>query len=201
MTLHFNNQEITTGLFKKATIESVFLNKTNVQGDGQADLVHHGGEDKAVCVYPFEHYCYWEDTLNQKLEFGAFGENITVIGMTERDVCIGDVFQIGEAVVQISQPRQPCYKLAARYDRKELPVMVQTTGFTGYYFRVLTEGLVAPNAKIQLLEPHSRKRTVQWANEIMYHDKTNVDGIKALIELDVLSTSWRKTLQKRIAEY
>ncbi|MBJ8032143.1 MOSC domain-containing protein, partial [Bacillus cereus group sp. N21] len=85
-------------------------------GDGQADLVHHGGVDKAVCVYSGEHYSYWEETLNQDLEYGAFGENITVSGMREEDVCIGDTFELGEAIVQVTQPRQPCFKLAKKYN-------------------------------------------------------------------------------------
>ncbi|AMA72852.1 MULTISPECIES: MOSC domain-containing protein [Aneurinibacillus] len=193
-----DGMEITTGIYKKPVTTEVFLSTLNFTGDGQADLVHHGGVDKAVCVYPYEHYPYWETQLGQMLEFAAFGENLTVKGMTEEKVHIGDIFQLGEAVVQISQPRQPCYKLAKRYNIVDLPLKVQQTGFTGFYFRVLQKGWVNPASTIQLLERHPAGITVAFANQIMHHDKKNKEAIRKLLEIDELSASWKKTLQKRL---
>ncbi|RXI97782.1 MOSC domain-containing protein [Anaerobacillus alkaliphilus] len=197
--IKYKNKEIQTGIYKTAITEAIFLGKENFDGDQQADLVHHGGVDKAVCVYPVEHYQYWEKELNRKLEYGAFGENLTVSGLTEGDVCIGDTFQVGEAVVQISQPRQPCFKLAAKHSISQLPVLVEETGYTGYYFRVIKVGIVEPGATINLLEKHPHKISVYYANKIMHHDKSNFEAINTLLEVDALSASWRKTLSKRLA--
>ncbi len=194
-----NNKEIQTGICKTQVREQVYLGKHNFRGDGQADLIHHGGEDKAVCVYPFEHYSHWEKVLDRKLEFGAFGENLTINGMPESEVCIGDIYQLGEAVVQVSQPRQPCFKLAAKYDTKDLPVLFQNTGFTGYYFRVLQEGMVLPSAIVTLIEKHPRQISIEFANQVMHHEKDNMEGIKELLEVEALSHSWRETLTKRLA--
>ena len=116
---------------------------TGIEGDGQADLVNHGGVDKAICVYPLAHYPHWQEMIGRELSPAAFGENFTVDGLTEADVCIGDTWRVGEDVlVQVSQPRQPCWKLARRWQRKTLALEVQESGKTGWYFRVLEEGTV-----------------------------------------------------------
>ncbi|WP_334071436.1 MULTISPECIES: MOSC domain-containing protein [Paenibacillus] len=196
--LMYNNKEVESGIRKQPAGRPLLLSRINLDGDGQADLVHHGGKDKAVCVYPYEHYPYWEQELGTTLDFGAFGENLTTRGLLETDVCIGDTFQLGEAVVQITQPRQPCYKLAARYQVPDMPIKVQDTGFTGYYFRVLEEGTVFPTSELTLLTRHPLGVTVDFANRIMHHDKKNVDGIKRLLEVKELSESWRATLTKRL---
>ncbi len=117
-----NGKEVLSGIYKTPVDKLLYLSKLNFEGDQQADLVHHGGVDKAICVYPFEHYSYWEKDLNLTLNYGAFGENLTVKGMTEDRVHIGDIFQLGSAIVQVSQPRQPCFKLAKRYNIKDLPL-------------------------------------------------------------------------------
>ncbi|CAM4479985.1 MOSC domain-containing protein [Paenibacillus tarimensis] len=191
-------KEVMSGIVKRPVTEPVWLSMTNLQGDEQADLVHHGGVDKAVCVYPYEHYAYWERELNRTLEFGAFGENLTTQGAAEQDISIGDIFRIGEAVVQVSQPRQPCFKLSAKYGVPELPVMVQDTGYTGYYFRVLQEGAVRSGDELILVNKHPGSITVSFANQIMHHDKKNEEAIREILNVDALSGSWRETLMKRL---
>ena len=163
-----------TGFFKKAVTEPVWLGATNLAGDGQADLAHHGGPHKAVCVYPACHYPYWRQTLGMPdLCGGDFGENFTVEDLAESQVCIGDTWAIGDATVQVSQPRQPCWKLARRWDAKDLAVQVQQTGRTGWYFRVLVEGLVQAGMSLSLIErPHPRW-TIATANQLMHHEKSN----------------------------
>lgn len=198
VTVDYKGKEIETGIYKCQIKEPVYLNKLNFDGDGQADLVHHGGPDKAVCVYPYEHYSYWEKDLKKKLTLGAFGENLTVKGMLESDIHIGDIFSIGEAIVQVSQPRQPCFKLAKRYDLNDFPIRFQNTGYTGYYFRVLKEGWVSPDSKIELVESNSRKITVQYANSIMHHDKKNKTAIENILRVRELSTNWKSTFNKRL---
>ena len=160
--------------------------------------MNHGGRDKAVCVYPYEHYSYWEKELGKPLNFSAFGENLTLSGLTEDDLYIGDSFQIGEAVVQVSQPRQPCFKLSIIHERKDMPVLVQNTGYTGYYFRVLKEGIVNPSDQLQHISRPALAISVTEANRIMHHDKDDVEGIQNLLKVDELSDSWRKTFQKRL---
>jgi MOSC domain-containing protein YiiM len=198
-TLVFAGKELATGIFKKPVAEPVFLSFLNFEGDGQADLVHHGGSDKAVCVYPYDHYAYWEKELGLKLEAGAFGENLTVKGLIEEIVCIGDVYQLGEAIVQVSQPRQPCHKIAKKHGIKDFPLLIQQTGYSGFYMRVLQEGWVPKESKLKLVTRHPFGVTVSFANEIMYHDKNNQEGIERILRVEELSESWRKTLLKRLS--
>ncbi len=196
--VQFRQKDVSTGIFKTATDEALYLSYLNFEGDGQGDLVHHGGREKAVCVYPFEHYPFWEKELKRPLEYGALGENLTTMGLLETEVCIGDVFELGKAIVQISQPRQPCYKLTIRYGVPEMLLKVQETGFTGFYFRVLAEGLVSRNDKLALLHRHPQKVTVSYANRIMHHEKENIEGMERMLEVEELSVNWKQTFQKRL---
>lgn len=189
---------IRTGINKSQVNEPAFLSSLKFEGDGQADLIHHGGIDKAVCVYSYNHYSYWEKELNRNLVYGAFGENITVQGMLEEDVCIGDIFQVGEAVVQVSQPRQPCFKLAKKYDVPKLPLYFQNTGYTGFYFRVLKEGWVSPTDSLAKIQTDPKGISIAYANHMMHKEKRNFEGIRRILEVDALSTSWKKTFEKRL---
>jgi len=195
-----NVEPWTTGFLKQPMTEPLWLGSTNLEGDGQADLVHHGGTHKAVCVYSAEHYPYWRETLKlAELPWGSFGENFTVGQLTEKDFCIGDVWQIGAARVQVSQPRQPCWKLARRWNIKDLALQVQETGYTGWYFRVLVEGSVQRGMTMSLTERPCPEWTVAAANHLMHHDKKNLDAAASLAALSLLSPSWKETLGKRVA--
>lgn len=198
-TFSYKGSDVSTGIFKKPIVEGrIALTALNFEGDGQADPVHHGGPDKAICVYSYEHYPYWERELNRKLEHGAFGENLTVLGMTETEVCVGDIYSIGSIRLQVTQPRQPCHKLAKKFDLPDLPLRVQNTGYTGFYFRVLTPGLFDRTLPLTLTQRHPRGITVDFANTIKHHDKQNVDGVHALLAVNELSGSWRASLEKRL---
>lgn len=197
-TYTHEGREWTTGLFKAPLEGEGVLTRLGFTVDGQADLEHHGGPDKAVCVYCFEHYPYWEDVLGLKLSGGAFGENVTLSGLTEEEACIGDVYQLGSALVRLSQPRQPCYKLGYRYNRADMPLLVQNAGYTGWYFSVLEEGMVRHGDSLKLVERSSYGITVSFANRIMHHERDNQEGIKAVLEVPALSESWRITLTKRL---
>lgn len=188
----------TTGIFKCPIPGPIWLGLHNLTGDGQADLVHHGGIDKAVCAYPSEHWSYWRSILPPDLlDGGAFGENFTLQGLTEADVCIGDVFSVGTAVVQISQPRQPCWKLARRWQIEDLAVQIERTGFTGWYFRVIQEGTVEPGAPLQFMERPCPEWTITTANRIMHHDRENRTAAEQLSLCSLLSASWQHTLRQR----
>lgn len=188
----------TTGFFKEPVNGSLWLGTTNLEGDGQADLVHHGGPDKAVLVYSAEHYPDWRKSLNKPLlPFGAFGENFTIKGLNETDVCIGDTWQVGEAVVQVSQPRQPCWKLARRWRIKTLALQVQQTGRTGWYYRVLTQGVVAAGMRMVLQERPHPEWTIEVANRVIHFDKDDLRLARELASIPPLSESWRTTLARR----
>lgn len=192
----------TTGFYKQLVIGPVRLGVTNLDGDGQADLVHHGGLDKAVLAYSATHYTDWRRELdNPTLPFGAFGENFTVAGLTEADVCIGDIWNVGDrATVQVSQPRQPCWKLARRWRVKTLALQVQETGRTGWYFRVLAEGVVTTGMPLVLVERQHPAWPVLRANRIMHADKDDIQAAAELAAIPALAASWKTTLLRRVEQ-
>lgn len=198
ITFNIGNKPFVTGIFKTPIKSPVYLSQTYFEGDGQADLVHHGGIDKAVCVYPYEHYLHWGKVLHKQLDLGAFGENVTVKGMIETDVHIGDVFQLDEAIVQITQPREPCYKIAKRYNLKQFPMLIQETGYSGYYLKVIKEGYVNEQPIMKLLEKHSSSVTVDEVNNVLYHDNENSNTIEKILAVDALASSLREKLTKRL---
>ncbi|MDR6554192.1 MOSC domain-containing protein [Paenibacillus qinlingensis] len=199
-TIAYRGKELTTGIYKTPVSSSLFVSKIQIEGDGQADLTVHGGVDKAICVYPEEHYAYWETLRGYKLDVATFGENLTIRGLQEHEVRIGDTFAIDEVIVQVSQPRQPCHKLAKRMDWPEATLHVQDTGYTGYYFRVLQEGRISPQSELRLLARDEAGVTVAYANQIKYHDKNNIEGVKRVLGVEALSTSWKQSFRKRLAE-
>ncbi len=189
----------TTGFFKKPFYGSLFLGKTNLIGDGQADLKYHGGADKAVLAYSADNYPLWKNEINLELPHGAFGENFTIAGLCEQTVCLGDVYAIGSARVQVSQPRQPCWKLGRRWRMNELVAMVIANGRTGWYLRVLEEGTVAPGMPLTLLDRPEGAWSVARANHILHHCKTDAQLTRLLAEVSPLSQSWKDTLLERLA--
>lgn len=188
----------TTGFFKQPVRGPVWLGGTNLAGDGQADLQNHGGPDKAVSVYPSEHGPRWCRELGlDDLPPGGFGENFTTAGLLEDAVCVGDVFQIGPATVQVSQPRQPCWKLARRWRIRNLAARVQQTGRTGWYLRVLQEGMIEPGLPLTLIERPHPEWTIAACNAVMHQQKQDTAAARALAACPALSASWRATLQRR----
>jgi MOSC domain-containing protein YiiM len=150
-----------------------------------------------VCVYPFDHYPYWNRQLGRNLRPGAFSENLTVSGAIETEVCVGDVFQIGEATVQVSQARMPCAKLAAKNESKLLPKLIANVGYTGFYMRVLSEGLVAAGDSFDLLRAHPDRITIAEVNSIIYEKSNDVALIKRLAELPEFSEVGRTLFTQR----
>lgn len=168
--------------------------------DEQADTRHHGGIDKAICVYASEHYPHWRETLNlPNFPFGAFGENLTTEGLIETELCVGDVFSAGEAMLQVSQPRQPCWKLARHWRIKDLAAQVEQNGFSGFYFRVLRHGHVSAGDALELRQRPNPQWTLQRCNEIMYHRKDDASAAKELSQCPELAGSWKDSLWKRAA--
>lgn len=187
-----------SGILKKPVEGRIYLDSLGFKGDGCADLRHHGGVDKAVCAYSMDHYPFWENELSKKLSPGAFGENLTLSGLDENTAHLGDVFRIGEAQVQISQPRQPCHKLNKIYDRPEMADRILNTGYTGFYLRVLKPGWVEPGAEPVILEYGDKRISIETANRLMYHDRYNFELIREVLSLKFLSESWRSFFSQRL---
>lgn len=189
----------TTGFFKQPVAGPVWLGRTHLEGDGQADLKNHGGVDKAVLAYSADHYNFWKAQLNlPNLPPGAFGENFTITGQTEAEVCVGDIYAIGEAVVQVSQPRKPCWKLARRWRIEDLTQQVLANGRTGWYFRVLQTGIVSPGQAVVLQERPCPEWPVARAHQVMHHDLNDKAAALALANCALLSQNWRDKLRQRI---
>lgn len=186
--------EWTTALLKKEQKGEVWARFDNLDGDRQADLKHHGGVDKAICVYPLAHYDYWNGRLGVHWKPGDFGENLTVEGQTEKCVAVGDVFEIGESVVEVTQPRSPCWKIARLHGIKELALYVQETGFTGWYLRVLREGPIRAGSSIVAKGTGMPRITIEKANLIAYADHNPAP----LLECSALSQGWRRKFEEKL---
>jgi MOSC domain-containing protein YiiM len=191
-----------TSIFKTPVEGRVRLRPMNLDGDEQADLTVHGGVDKAICVYSADHYAAWQHELDlPAFGPGAFGENFTVTGLSEGDVSIGDRWTVGDAVVEVSQPRSPCWKIGRRWERLDLPKRVIESRRTGWYLRVVGEGAVeAGQAIVVASRPHPRW-TISRVNDLAYAPADEVDAgeIASLAAADRLSRSWREWLAKRLA--
>ena len=174
------------------------VNLTGFTGDAQADLSVHGGKEKAIHHYAFEHYATWqsEGHLDIGTEPAAFGENIVTTGFTEENLCIGDILKLGTVTVQISQGRQPCWKLGLHTGNKNMPYLFQKTGRTGWYYRVLEPGYVEAGDSITLVERRNSAWTVQRVTHARLTRKVSLDDAKALADLSDLAPGWRKAFAK-----
>jgi len=192
----FNDKEVITGFCKKPVAGSIFLGQTGLEGDGVGNTKFHGGSDKALCLYSFDHYPYWQEWLGIELQPPAFGENLTVQNMKEETVCIGDIFTVGSAVIQVSQPRQPCATLGARYGAMDLIKEVIRTGFTGFYCRVIQTGYIAQGEAIELQQRDATGVSIAFANRILHHLKKDRQGIEKVLSVSSLSASWKESFEE-----
>ncbi len=163
----YAGRKVRTGGYK-TPVASAELLADMLAGDGVADLENHGGASKAVNVYAADHYPYWEGVFGAPLAPGAFSENFTVRGALETKCCIGDRWRIGEAVLEISQPRMPCYKLALKHGKSHLVEWVRETGFTGFYLRVITPGEIRSGAQIAVIHKDPAGVSVAEINALYY---------------------------------
>ena len=180
-------------------VARAYLHRLNFDGDRQADLSVHGGPDKAVYSYSFDHYPHWETFLGRKLQPGAMGENLTIEGWDEREICIGDTYQIGEAQLQISQPRQPCFKFGDKMGRADALKEMIHTGFACAYLRVVGEGLVKTGDAVELLHRHPAGLTVAYACRVEYFHADGTEGLRRLIAVKELSAGWRRRAGQKLA--
>jgi MOSC domain-containing protein YiiM len=199
LTVYNGAATINTGIFKQPVSGTVPLRTLNLDGDRQADLAVHGGPYKAVYAYPSEHYEFWRQELpGMNLPWGMFGENFTTEGLAERDLFIGDRLQIGTAIIVVRQPRIPCYKLAAKFHRKDILARFLRSGRSGFYFSVETEGVVQAGDSFQFLSREPRAITIAEMNWLFVEDKYNRDLLEKAIATSALPEDWRDYFQKRI---
>ncbi|WP_257391432.1 MOSC domain-containing protein [Cytobacillus gottheilii] len=182
----------------KANVHEVHLNKQSFEGDGVANEKFHGGPDRAVCAYPFEHYEYWEKVFQRPFAPPSFGENICVKDMMEKDVYIGDIFQTGNVIIQITQGRIPCSTLSKFNETDALLSKTFETGYTGYFFKVLEEGKVYSESSLDLIERRQESISVLDANLIMFR-RNDAQKIKELLALKDLADEWKRKLEKYLA--
>lgn len=191
--LPWRGREVSTAIVKRAADGPLELGLDGFPGDEQGDRINHGGPDKAVCAYPMEHVPSWEQALETRLPGGAFGENLSISGLLEREVHIGDVLGVGAARVQVSQPRGPCFKLAARWGLKELPSRMAKDGRSGFYFRVLEPGAVGAGDGIELLERDSEV-SVAEVMRVTYRDRRDSEALARVLASPALADQWRQVL-------
>lgn len=168
-TILINGKEEFTGYFKTPVENAIFLGKTDVKNDTVVDRIHHGGEDKACYLYGYNHYPFWKTkypTLH--FNFGMFGENITLKTLDETQIYIGDTFQLGDAVIQVSQPRQPCYKMGIKFNDTKIINVFRSLTYSGIYIRVLQEGLVRNGDELKLTERYKKSQTVAEIFKLIY---------------------------------
>ena len=192
---------ITTGIFKTPVRERIWLRQLNFEGDQQADLTVHGGPDKAVYAYPFEHYDFWHRALpDAELPPGAFGENLTTAGLLETDVHIGDRFGVGSAEIIVTQPRLPCYKLQAKFRRADMVQRFADSRRTGFYFRVAQEGQIAAGDAIEVLHRDSGNLTIADIVSLYLSSEPGLHMLQRAVDLEALTTGWRDHFRRRLEQ-
>lgn len=192
-----DGKDFVSAICKQPTTKT-FLSVDGFQGDGIADTKHHGGPDRAVCLYSSEHYPLWENEFDCILSPATFGENLTVEGMLEQDVCVGDIFRVGEALIQVTQGRVPCSTISQRTGLPYLMKRMIATGFTGFLCRVLEEGIVRSDSTITLVERDSKGITILYANEVYFQRPRDIEGLQRILAVEALADEWRMSITQRL---
>jgi MOSC domain-containing protein YiiM len=192
---------VSTGIFKEPVAGRVMLRALNLDGDGQADLENHGGIYRAAYAYSVEHYDYWRRELGRDdFTFGQFGENFTVEGMAEDEIHIGDVFRVGDALVEVTQPRPPCFKLGIKIGMARFPKLFLASGRVGFYLRVLEEGEVSAGDVFERIESDPERVTVREMSRLLYFEPENLGGARRALRIQALSPGWRDSFEERLTK-
>ena len=197
----YNGKRIKTGIFKEPVSRRTMMRRLNLNGDGQGDPTVHGGVHKAVYIYTVEHYAYWKRELGRNdLTYGQFGENLTVEGLLEEYVHIGDVFRVGEALVEVSQPRVPCFKLGIKMRNARIVKPFLASERVGFYVRVLEEGEVGAGDAIERTKIGDGGMTVKEIVHLRHFDNTNVAAAEKAASLPALTPSWRDSFEEIVGK-
>jgi MOSC domain-containing protein YiiM len=196
----YQGATINTGIFKKPVPGRIALRALNLDGDKQADLTVHGGPYKAVYAYPSEHYEYWRRELpKMDLPWGVFGENFTTEGLGEGELHVGDRLRIGSATLMVRQPRMPCYKLAAKFQRDDIIERFLRSGRSGFYFSVEEEGEVGAEDSFELASRNNHGITISEMNRLFVGETYNRDLLQKAIATAALPESWREYFLPRLS--
>ena len=198
VTFEWNGKKEQTGIFKFPTDKGVFLRKNDVENDTVIDHVHHGGINKACYLFSSDYYEYWKNLYPKlKWDWGMFGENLTIEGLNESTICIGDIYKVGDALVQVSQPREPCYKLGIRFGTQHILKEFIAHNHPGTYVKVLEEGHVAKGDTMVLVENSNNKLTVQQFYELIFAKEKS----KELLSLFMTNESVPQYKKDRFEKY
>ena len=197
----FAGKSYNTGIYKQAAAGRIWLGQLGLDGDGQADLDAHGGPNRAVYCYPHENYAYWSSELERGgFEFGQFGENLTTEGLSENDTCVGDIIEIGQAVIQVTQPRAPCYKLADKLGIHGFAKTFLQANRPGFYARVLEEGGLEAGDPIRIMQRDPMAMAVADINAALHLDKKNRAAAERALQIEALSPGWRRSFESLLAK-
>ena len=195
----YKGATISTGIFKKPVAGRIALRTLNLDGDRQADLSVHGGPYKAIYAYPSEHYEYWRRELPEMdLPWSMFGENFTTEGVGEDALHVGDLFRVGSATLMVRQPRMPCYKLAAKFQRDDMVERFLLSGRSGFYFSVEQEGEVGVGDSLELISRNDGGITIAEMNRLFVREKYNRDLLQKAIATEALPEAWREYFLPRL---
>jgi ferredoxin-NADP reductase/MOSC domain-containing protein YiiM len=194
--IEWRGQTVRTGIWKNPVDGRCRARRLNLDGDGQGDKAGHGGPNRAVFVYQMESYHHWQEQLGRTgFVYGQFGENFTVEGMPDNEVCIGDRFQIGGAVFEVAQPRVTCYRIGIRMDEPRMPALLTSSGRPGFYFRVLQEGDVEAGDTIVKVGEAQERMTVTDVNALLYLPGHSREQLERALRLEALSPGWRASFE------
>ncbi|MEO8321702.1 MAG: MOSC domain-containing protein, partial [Bradyrhizobium sp.] len=192
----WQGKTVHTSVWKAPVKGSRMVRRLNIDGDGQGDLAGHGGEHRAVFVYQIDSYRYWEQQLGRSSsEYGQFGENFTVDGLSDAEVCIGDRYQIGGALFEVTQPRVTCYRVGIRMNEPEMAALLVTHGRPGFYFRVLEEGQVEAGDEIVRVASGPECLSVSEIDALLYKPGHPRDGLERALRIPALSAGWRRSFE------
>jgi len=194
--IEWKGRTVRTGIWKNPVCDRCRVGRLNLDGDGQGDLAGHGGEQRAVFVYQIESYRYWQERL-KRTDFvnGQFGENFTVEGLSDDAVCIGDRYQIGSALFEVTQPRVTCYRVGIRMNEPRMPALLTSSGRPGFYFRVLQEGEVGAGDEIVRVGQAKEPMTVAEINALLYSPNHAHDRLERALRIEALSPGWRASFE------
>jgi MOSC domain-containing protein YiiM len=192
----WQGEKVFTSVWKAPVQGSVMVRRLNVDGDGQGDLSGHGGEHRAVLVYQKDSYEYWEQQLGRSdFSFGQFGENFTVEGLPDSEVCIGDRYRIGDALFEVTQPRVTCYRVGIRMDEPQMAALLVSHHRPGFYMRVLEEGEVGSGDEIVKIADGPERITVAEIDALLYLPGHPRDRLERALHIPALSSGWKDSLQ------
>jgi MOSC domain-containing protein YiiM len=196
-TVLISGKEVSTGIYKEPASGPVTVHKLGLEGDGQADLTVHGGPFQALYAYPIEHYAHWQSQVLEAgpLSYGAFGENLTLSGLLETEVCVGDVHRIGGVLLQVTAPRIPCFKLGHKLNRPNILKPFLQSGRSGFYYRVLQEGMISSGQSLEIVARDSHGITVRTLLGISRMGEPPTEEISKTLEIEALAPYVRRDLE------